>query len=195
MQPNMYPRPARDFDKRTWTGAAVAVVGAIGLIVPVVRSAPAPAAVVVESTGTAPAPVAVGGSLTLHGNRDGEQVTVTVLRVADPVRAADGVCGPGEGNRFVAVQLRIANTGTLVYDDLPDDGTALVDAGGERFDARFTATTAGPAFPGGGKIATGASAEGFVTFAVPANERIATVQFTMDSGFADETGEWELATS
>ncbi|WP_433064291.1 DUF4352 domain-containing protein [Dactylosporangium sp. CS-033363] len=193
MQPNMYPRPARDFDKRTWAGTIVAVVGAVGLAIPVMKAAPAPAAVVVEQN-TAPAPAAVGGSLTLHGNRDGEQVTVTVLRVADAVQAADGVCGPGEGNRFVAVQLRIANTGTVVYDDLPDDGTALVDTGGQRFDARFTATTVGPAFPAAGKVATGASTEGYVTFAVPAADRLATVQFTMDSGFADETGEWQLTT-
>ena len=38
------------------------------------------------------------------------------------------------------------------------------------------------------------SALGFVTFEVPADSRIAKVQFAMNSGFSAHTGQWKVTT-
>lgn len=44
----------------------------------------------------------------------------------------------------------------------------------------------------GVKLTSGDKALGYIAFQVPKASKIAKVQFSMDSGFADETGEWQL---
>jgi hypothetical protein len=141
---------------------------------------------------TRAAPAAIGGSITLLGNSDGEQARVTAVKIVDPAPPKDEYSRPEQGNRFVAVQFRIENIGSLAYDDSPSNGAQLIDGQGQQFQATFLGTAAGPEFAGGVKIAPGASALGFVTFEVPKTSKAAKVQFTLDSGFADQTGEWTI---
>ncbi|WP_371479812.1 hypothetical protein [Kitasatospora sp. NBC_00315] len=56
----------------------------------------------------------------------------------------------------------------------------------------------GAASPGCGRgwsrtnIAPGESGKGFVTFEVPKDAKLAKIQFGLDSGFADQTGQWTI---
>ncbi|MDX2685112.1 DUF4352 domain-containing protein [Streptomyces scabiei] len=93
----------------------------------------------------------------------------------------------------MAVQFRLKNTGTVVYDDSPSNGARLVDAQGQQFDTAFEDTTAGPGFPGSVAVAPGDTALGFITFEVPTASKIAKVQFAMNSGFSGSTGQWKVS--
>ncbi|PNG21753.1 hypothetical protein C1J00_12990 [Streptomyces cahuitamycinicus] len=134
----------------------------------------------------------MGDSLDLTGLEDGESLAVTVVKVVDPARAENDFSTPDAGKRFVAVQFRLKNTGTAAYSDSPSNGARLVDAQGQSFDPTYEDTAAGPGFPGSVTAAPGDSVLGFITFEVPVGSRIAKVQFTMSSGFAGDTGQWEV---
>nr|WP_211283923.1 hypothetical protein [Streptomyces antibioticus] len=79
---------------------------------------------------------------------------------------------PDARRHYVAVPFRLKNTGTAVYKDSPSNGATVIDK----------SITVGP----------GKTALGFITFEVSDGSRIVTVQFAMDSGFADDVGEWAV---
>ncbi|AXE84263.1 hypothetical protein [Streptomyces sp. Go-475] len=57
----------------------------------------------------------------------------------------------------------------------------------------FAEVTAGPSMSSAVRLKPGAKALGWIVFEVPKTSKVATVQFAMDSGFAEQTGEWQLA--
>ncbi|MFF7487640.1 DUF4352 domain-containing protein [Streptomyces luteogriseus] len=143
-------------------------------------------------TPSRPASAAVGDALDLKGLEDGEALAVTVVKVVDPARAENEYSTPDVGLRFVAVQFRLKNTGTAVYSDSPSNGARLVDAQGQQFDPTYEDTSAGPGFPGDVTAAPGDTVLGFITFEVPTDSRVVKIQFTMSSGFAGQTGQWDV---
>ncbi|WP_329376108.1 DUF4352 domain-containing protein [Streptomyces sp. NBC_01351] len=137
-------------------------------------------------------PVPLGTTVTLNGQR-GEKVDVTVLKVVDPAASAQEFFEPDPGNRYVSVQFRLKNSGTVPYKDSPVNGATLIDTEGQQFDADVVAkTTAGPRLPVSLTITPGNTALGYLTFELPDGSKPATVQFTPNSGFADDVGEWKL---
>ncbi|MDT9694705.1 DUF4352 domain-containing protein [Streptomyces sp. P17] len=135
----------------------------------------------------------VGDTLSLTGIEDAEKLDVTVTKVVDPARAENSIFKPDEGNHLVAVQFRMKNTGRVEYTDAPSFGAEVIDQKDQRFDASIIyATTAGAEFPGSVTIRPGAKAVGFLTFEVPDGSRVVAVQYTMNSGFSDDTGEWKV---
>ncbi|WP_405136130.1 DUF4352 domain-containing protein [Nocardia sp. NBC_01388] len=119
---------------------------------------------------------------------------VTVVQVIDAPTAGDDVDVLPAGKRYYAVQFRIANTGTAAYGDAPSNGAKVVDSQGQTFAASLTAdTSAGPNFGTALTIAPGDNALGFLVFQVPVDATIAKVQFGMDSGMSDRTGQWTVA--
>ena len=133
----------------------------------------------------------VGDTLSLAGVNSGEKLDVTVVKIVDPARAGQYET-PSAGNRFVAVQFKLKNTGTAVYKDSPSNGATVIDKDGQRFSESFNDSTAGPSFPASVTISPGKTALGFITFEVPRASRIVGVQFAMDSGFSDDVGEWQV---
>ncbi|MEU4347018.1 DUF4352 domain-containing protein [Streptomyces sp. NPDC023838] len=133
-----------------------------------------------------------GNTLDLTGNNDGEKLAVTVVKVVDPAGAKNQYSSPDASMRFVAVQFRLKNTGTAVYNDSPSNGAKVVDTQGQQFDATYGDTNAGPAFPGSVTIAPGDTGLGFITFEVSVASKIAKVQFAMNSGFSGNTGQWTV---
>lgn len=121
----------------------------------------------------------------------GAAADVTVVKVVDNAPSANDF-HPADGKRWIAVQFRIKNTGTAAYSDAPDNGAGVLDDKGQSYSAVIADTTAGPSFPTPANIAPGDSALGFITFEVPADARIAKTQFGLDSGFADQAGQWNL---
>ncbi|WP_055591251.1 DUF4352 domain-containing protein [Streptacidiphilus griseoplanus] len=132
----------------------------------------------------------VGDTISLKGMDT--KADVTVLKVVDHAKGADEFTTPESGKRFVAVQFRIRNTGSKAYNDSPSNGAKVLDTEGQGFDASFSDTTAGPSFPGDVTIAPGGTAKGFITFEVPKGAKLDKVQFGLDSGFADQTGQWNV---
>jgi hypothetical protein len=134
----------------------------------------------------------VGDTLRLTGLDSGEALDVTVTKVVEPAHPKDSYLKPSAGDHLVAVQFRLKNTGTTVYDDSPSNGATVIDKNGQRFSDSFNDSTAGPSFPGSITISPGKEALGFITFEVPKASRVITVQFAMDSGFSDDVGEWQV---
>ncbi|GGV05294.1 DUF4352 domain-containing protein [Streptomyces spectabilis] len=189
---------------RTVTPSLLAALAflAVGGSAAVEASAAPPAVTAAPSTASAHGPFAppsdadLGSTLSLTGIRSGERLDVTALKVVDPAANANAYFGPDPGNRFVAVQFRLENTGDGPYKDSPANGAELVDTDGQRFSASWVAeTTAGPSFPGSVSISPGDTALGYVTFELPRTAQPEKVQFTMDSGFSDDVGEWDVTTT
>jgi hypothetical protein len=134
----------------------------------------------------------VGDTIALSGF-EGEKADVTVVKVVDHPKGADEFTAPESGKRFYAVQFRIKDTGGKAYSDSPSNGAKLVDSDGQSYQADFSDTRAGAGFPGAVNIAPGSSGLGFITFQVPTGAKITQIQFGLDSGMADQTGQWTVS--
>src|SRR5690606_7439667 len=187
------------------TAAVVAAVGALTLTAcdtgSTVVDKPKNGAAADVDTGTGEAPAKkekapelpkVGDTLALEGMDEGSELDVTVVKVADPAKSADEFMEPAAGKRFVGVQFKLVNTGKAAYSDSPSNGAQVADSEGQQFDATFGDITAGPSMASSLKLKPGAKGLGWIVFEVPEAAKIDTVQFTMNSGFADKTGEWKL---
>lgn len=134
----------------------------------------------------------VGDTISLKG-MEGESADVTVVKVVDNPQGADQFTTPDSGKRFYAVQFRIKDTSSAAYSDTPGNGAEVVDSQGQVYQADIVDdTTAGDSFPAALTIADGDSALGFITFQVPTGTRIVKIQFGLDSGMADQTGQWNV---
>ncbi|WP_405977328.1 DUF4352 domain-containing protein [Streptomyces sp. NBC_00158] len=127
-----------------------------------------------------------GETVSLDGDRPGERLDVTLTRVVDPA-------GREGGDRLVAVELRLENTGTVPYEDSPAPASHLLDSEGQRFTGTGAATGAGPSLPETVTLEPGSSASGFVTFRVPEGAALAAVQFALEAGLGDDVGHWSLS--
>ncbi|WP_051832557.1 hypothetical protein [Streptomyces katrae] len=142
-----------------------------------------------------------GETIPLSGSEPGQHLDVTLTRVVDPAAdpgpaPADSASGSGSGSgsdRLVAVQFRLENTGTAVYQDSPAKCSHLLDSDGQRFTGSHATTAAGPAFPETVSLSPGGSALGFVTFRLPNHAALAAVQFALNSGLSDDVGHWSLS--
>jgi Domain of unknown function (DUF4352) len=144
------------------------------------------------SSGAASKQAGVGSTITLKSNQEGLTVATTLVKIVSPAKAVDEFTQPGAGMRFVAVQFRLKNTGTVTYDDSPSNGATALDSQGQQFHASAYDTRSGPSFPSVIKIGPGSTALGYITFEVPTATKVTKVQFGLDSGFADQTGEWTV---
>jgi hypothetical protein len=134
----------------------------------------------------------VGDTLTLTGN-DGESMAVKVDGVMDPLDV-----GPDDqadaGQRFVGIQITLKNVGAVAYSDSPSNGSTLLSNTDEQ--AKDQIVSGGPCgndFASSAKIAAGQTQQGCVPFEMPVGQTPATFQFTLSSGFANQTGQWSLA--
>ena len=146
----------------------------------------------VETTPPAPKVAKVGDTITLKGTEDGSKLDVTVVKTVDPAKPADEFTAPEDGHRWIGVQFQLVNTGTIAYSDSPGNGVKIADTQGQQFTSTFADISAGPSMAGSVNLKPGAKALGWVVFEVPKASKTDVVQFTMDSGFADQTGEWKL---
>ncbi|MET9699389.1 hypothetical protein ABZY31_21015 [Streptomyces sp. NPDC006529] len=160
---------------------------------PMATAAAGPGATTVSGPVATTATDPTGETISLRGNRPGELLDVTLVAVTDPAapRAAHALRDPA--GRLVAVEFRLLNTGTAAYADPPRSGSYLLDADGERYSGVALPTTAGAEFTEGRSLAPGDSATGCVTFELPQDARASAVQFALNSGSADDIGQWSLS--
>ncbi|WP_097933747.1 MULTISPECIES: DUF4352 domain-containing protein [unclassified Streptomyces] len=135
----------------------------------------------------------IGDTITLKGQEDGEQVDATLKKLVDPAQPKDEFFAPEDGNRWIAAQFELTNTGTKPYADSPANGAQIADADGQRFGTMFADTKAGPSMTSDAKVPPGEKVLGWITFEAPKNSKIVTVQFGLNSGFADQTGQWKVS--
>lgn len=133
----------------------------------------------------------VGDSITLKGS-DNKKARVTILKVIDPAKPTGDFDKPDPGTRWVAVQMKIENSGTVVIEDAPLNGLTAIDGAGQQFDPYVTGTAIGGPQLGTIKISGGDARTGFLVFKVPTASKLVKIQFALDSGFADDTGEWVI---
>ena len=161
-------------------GTAAALAAVLSAVAIVGVSAPA------GQTGVAGS--GVGKSFTLRS--EDEVVRITLLRVYDPahVRGSFGAARPG--NKLVAVLLRLTNLDRVFYHDSPGNGTKLISM----YERTYPAVLPGlePNLDGLAGMAPGRSQVGWLTFEVPIKTRPWKLRFVLDSGFADQAGEWLL---
>jgi len=145
--------------------------------------------------GAVPAPktAAIGSAITLAGNTGGEQMTVTVTKVIANASPSDEFNNAPAGDRLYAVQFRLSDTGSAAYSDSPSNGAAVTDSAGQSYQSGFETVAGCQVFPDTENIAPGASGLGCIVFEVPKSAKITQVQFTLDSGFGPQTGQWDVA--
>ncbi|TMR94342.1 DUF4352 domain-containing protein [Nonomuraea basaltis] len=147
----------------------------------------------VEEAKEQPSTATVGGSLTLEGTDPGLQMTVTVNKLVNPATPAQDFMKPKTGNKFVAVQVTLSNVGQAVYSDAPTNGALLIDGEGQQYRSTFYEVREGQPFGGMATINNGDSRKGVIVFEVPETAKPAKFQFGLNSGFADQKGEWTLS--
>jgi hypothetical protein len=135
----------------------------------------------------------VGSPITLQGNDDNLKVRVTVVSVANPANGKDEFHTPEAGNKFVGIQLRLENVGTIAYDDSPGNGAKLIDGDDQQYDEEIASEiTQGQLLGSSVTLAPGSTRAGWMVFQLPDAATVKTFQMSLDSGFASQTGEWAL---
>ncbi|MFI2618641.1 DUF4352 domain-containing protein [Streptomyces sp. NPDC018584] len=134
----------------------------------------------------------IGDTVAVTGLEEGSGLDVTLVKVADNAKSGDEYSVPEKGKRWLGLQFRLVNTGTKAYADSPQNGIQVTDADGQQFQTTFADITAGPSLSSGVRLKPGAKALGWVVVEVPKEVTATTAQFTMDSGMADQSGEWKL---
>ncbi|MEU6032021.1 DUF4352 domain-containing protein [Streptomyces tauricus] len=135
---------------------------------------------------------AVGDTLSLKGTEDGEQLDVTLKKWLPTAPGSNEFNVPTDGKRWAAAQFELINTGSKVYADAPSNGAKAVDSEGQRFDSWFGEIAAGPGMSSDVSMPKGEKTLGWIVFEVPKNSKIVTVQFAMNSGFSNQTGQWTV---
>jgi hypothetical protein len=141
-----------------------------------------------------PKKAGIGSAITLAGNDSGEQVSATLVKVIGSASPdSSGLDDAPSGDRYYAAQFRIADTGSAAYSDSPVNGAQVVDSAGQSYDASlFDTVNDCVSFPAKENIAPGSSGTGCIVFEVPESAKIVSVQFTLDSGFGPQTGQWDV---
>lgn len=153
---------------------------------------PAPSSSKSASASPTKAAAKVGDAITLKGNDDGEQMTVTVLKVVSTATPGNPYFGPDKGMRWIAVQFLLKDTGKTPYDDSPSNGSVVVDGESQQYDATIAdKIKQGALLPAGVKLPVGGQAKGFIIYEVPKKAKIVGVQFSLDSGFGS-TAQWVI---
>lgn len=145
-----------------------------------------------EQSSAAPDVAKVGDTLALKGTEAGSELDVTVVKVVDNAKSSDEFFAPESGNRWIGVQFQLVNTGTKVYSDAPANGAKIADDQGQQFGTMIADITAGPSMSSDVRLKPGGKTLGWIVFEVPKASKAATVTFGMDSGFAEQIGEWKL---
>lgn len=134
----------------------------------------------------------VGETISLEGMQQ-VKVAVTLNQLFDPATPAQEFMKPKAGHRFVAIQLTLTNQGDATYKDAPTNSAHLIDGEGQQYSSSFGEVTEGKAFSGVVTMGGSDSRRGVIVFEVPEAAKLVKLQFALNSGFADQAGEWALS--
>ncbi|MFG1948413.1 DUF4352 domain-containing protein [Nonomuraea sp. NPDC048826] len=134
---------------------------------------------------------ALGETLTLTGF-EGAEVAVTVEKLIAPATPENEYIKPKAGHRLVAVQVTLANQAQSPYEDAPYNGARLIDAEDQQHSPAYHDVREGQSLAGSVTVSAGDKRKGLIVFELPDGAEPATFQFGLNSGFADQKGEWAL---
>jgi hypothetical protein len=128
-----------------------------------------------------------GKSLTLHGIQASEKVSVhpSALRVV----AAGQFEKVPSGKRLIGVNISLKNTGQAAYSDAPSNSAKLVTTASKVISAVITQSDVCKT-QGSVKVPRGQKRTVCVAFLVPRSAHLRYFEFTLNSGYASETGQW-----
>ncbi|MGW1072004.1 DUF4352 domain-containing protein [Streptomyces sp. NPDC002537] len=134
-----------------------------------------------------------GTAATLKGLKPGEQLDVTFKDWSDKVTTTNQFSRPKPGEKYVAAQFELVDTGTVQYEDSPQNGAKAVDDKGQSYKGTvLTNASVSPVLDAGLKLPVGRKALGWIVFQVPEKFDARTVQFGLDSGLASQQAEWAV---
>ncbi|MGW3345416.1 DUF4352 domain-containing protein [Nonomuraea rubra] len=133
-----------------------------------------------------------GGTVTLAGMESGSKMAVTLNEVYHDAAPTADSAQPRPGNRLAAVQLTLTNKGRVVYSDAPMNGAVMIDSGSQQYPFSISRVEQGLPFHWMTSIKPGDSLKGTVVFEVPEDAELVRFQFALNSGYAQQRGEWAL---
>jgi hypothetical protein len=138
----------------------------------------------------------IGVTRTLTGSTMGspnEDIAVTVVKVVLAPSSSEYGFGPGPGEQWVAVEVRIKNLSSGPYIDSPSDCVNAVDAANQSITADEDApTSVGPQFADRVTLTAGSSVVGVVAFSVSNGDKLEKLQFVPEQGTGTDVGNWAL---
>lgn len=149
-------------------------------------SAPSGAPTVGPSTQTAK----LGEAITLTG-LDDLKLALKPIKVFPSAQSASEGISAGDGREFYGVQLILKNVGTTAYDGSPDSSAVVIDSEGQQFRPILADIKNGVSFTHS-TVSPNDVRKGMVVFAVSKGAHITKVQFSVEGGDADQTGEWTI---
>lgn len=142
------------------------------------------------TVGAGPQTAKVGDIITLAGSND-VKVAIKVDKVFPRAQPADDFISAGEDREFYGVSLVLKNVGQAAYNDSPANGAYVIDDEGQQF-GTIIADIKGGVSLNSTTIAPGDVRKGVIVFAVQKGANIKKIQLALDSGFADQKGEWTV---
>jgi hypothetical protein len=182
-------------------GAAIAVIGIVVAVAIVWAGngghtvATGQSAATRTSGSIAPKPphlAKLGSTLVLAGDRAGEKVTITLMKVFSHPQPASRVNVLRQDYRLYAVQFLFDNTGRVAYSDHAANGAMVLDSVGHSYASSRDAVTGCRSFVGTQKIAVGSSELRCIVFEVPATAKITQVWFVLAPGTGAQAGLWQI---
>jgi hypothetical protein len=135
----------------------------------------------------------LGDTITLSGTSNKERMAVTPTKVLDPLPVGSFDKPLNPKSRFVGVLVTLKSVGSKTYNDSPGNGATLVTADSQQGDS--TIVSEGPCsgqFSANANISPGSELRGCIPFEVPGKKPVAKFQFTLESGFGPQSGEWAV---
>ena len=141
------------------------------------------------SAGQQQPPGRIGSSFELKDG-SGNLYQVVLAKVIDPAKGENQFAAPDAGKRFVGLVFRVkALTGSPKNEDANNDAV-VVGSNGQNYSADFDGIAGYTNFDHGViHVSQGETVTGSVTFQLPENVKVSTVQWTALSGFG-ATVEW-----
>ena len=141
------------------------------------------------SAGHQEPPGRIGSSFELKDG-SGNLYRVTLTKVIDPAQGENQFTVPDAGKRFVGLVFRVmAVTGSPRDEDANNDAV-VIGSNGQTYSADFDGIAGYTNFDHGAiRVSTGETVTGSVTFQLPKDVKVSTVQWTALSGFGS-TVEW-----
>ncbi|WP_063806209.1 DUF4352 domain-containing protein [Streptomyces kanamyceticus] len=135
----------------------------------------------------------LGDTLSLKGLNSGTRLDATMEKFVASAESSNDFLKPAAGKKWVAARLKLVNKGGKTYQDAPSNGAQVTDKKGQGFHATVVEVTAGPSMSASLKLPPGDTARGWLVFEIPKSSVVVNVQWTPDSGFAPDTGQWKVS--
>lgn len=143
-----------------------------------------------NSSGSSSAAAKVGDTVEIGGSKG---LAVTLNQVIDPASPSDSALTANAGDRYIAVDVKIVNNGTTSYSDDANNDVSLIGTDNQTYTADFDTVSECTNFNSGQyTLAPGQSTTGCVVFQVPDAVNTAKVEFQVQNGLSQSTGEWSV---